>query len=93
MMVTHIPDVASLPLKVELSLNGESQLSLTISDHAPQLIELSLGSVAGRGLRNGRGTYELQIKADRTWQPQSDDPSNGDDREISVAVFAIKLVQ
>ena len=93
MMVTHIPDVASLPLKVELSLNDESQLSLTISDHEPQLIELSLRAVSGRGLKNGRGIYELEIKADRTWQPQPDDPVNRDDREISVAVFAIKLIQ
>jgi len=93
MMVTHIPDVASLPLKVELSLNDESQLSLTISDHEPQLIELGLNTVSGRGSKNGRATYELEIKADRTWQPKPDDPLNRDDREISVAVFAIKLIE
>lgn len=90
-MMTHLPDVASLPLKVELSLNGKSRLSLTIANNEPQLIELSLGASPGPGLMNGRGTYELEIMANRTWQPLPDDPSHRDDREISVAVFDIKL--
>jgi ubiquinone/menaquinone biosynthesis C-methylase UbiE len=93
MMVTHIPDVASLPLKVELSLNGKSQLSLTFSDHEPRMLELSLNTGSERALKNDRRTYELEIKANRTWQPLPNDPLNRDDRDISVAVFDIKLTE
>ena len=35
--------------------------------------------------------YELEIRADRTWQPRPADDESRDDREISIAVCNIEL--
>lgn len=91
MLVTHIPDVATLPLNVELSVNGRSQISLVITDNEPQLIELTLAHPPESDLHDSCGSYELEIRANRTWQPLPNAPLNTDDREISVAVYDIKL--
>ncbi|HZE68538.1 MAG TPA: class I SAM-dependent methyltransferase [Pyrinomonadaceae bacterium] len=86
-VVTHIPDVLTNPLHVDFSLNGKSVRSLTIGHNDPQLIELSTAGGVPQ-----TGSYELEIKADRTWQPRPDDPLHRDDREISVAVSDLRLV-
>jgi len=84
-MVTHIPDVSARPLQVELFINKVLQRSITIAHNEPQLVEIPL---------TGSGSeYELEITADRTWQPRPDNTMARDDREISVAVFEIRLVK
>jgi hypothetical protein len=37
------------------------------------------------------GKYELEIRADRTWQPRPSENANRDDREISIAVCNIEI--
>lgn len=88
-MVTHIPDVVSNPLHVFLSLNRTTTRSLTINNNDPQVIELNTTDLS-LGENND---YLLEIKADRTWQPRPDNPSNRDDREISIAVWDIHLIR
>jgi len=36
------------------------------------------------------GDFELELRADRTWQPRPDAAENPDDRELSVAVCNIE---
>jgi ubiquinone/menaquinone biosynthesis C-methylase UbiE len=78
-LVTHIPDVASRPLQVELSINGSVQQVLTFDASEPRMLVLELN--------DANGSYELTFKADRTWQPHPND------REISIAVSDLKLVR
>jgi hypothetical protein len=78
-LATHIPDVTSKPLQVELSINGSVQQSLSLNDNEPRTLELEL--------KDPNGSYEFEFKADRTWQP------NPNDREISIAVSDLKLVR
>jgi hypothetical protein len=85
-LVTHIPDVASRPLKVNIAVNGSSQGTLELSNNEPRLLELSLTN-----LPEASQTYTLEITADRTWQPNPNDPGARDDREISVAIFDVHL--
>lgn len=84
-MVTHIPDVAARPLQVELFLNGVFQRSISIAHNESLLVELPLTEPTSE--------YELEIRADRTWQPRPSDTAARDDREISVAVTEIRLVK
>jgi hypothetical protein len=87
-LVTHIPDVTSRPLQLKLSINRSLQRSLMLNDNQPHEIELELVNLA----REPSGSYELEISADRTWQPKPNEPVARDDREISVAVFDIRLI-
>jgi hypothetical protein len=84
-MVTHIPDVAASPLRVELFLNGVFQRSISIAHNEPLTVEIPLTETTSE--------YELEIRADRTWQPRPIDTAVRDDREISVAVTEIRLVK
>jgi ubiquinone/menaquinone biosynthesis C-methylase UbiE len=88
-IVTHLPDVTSRPLGVEIILNGSVQRSLLILNNEPQRVELSGAELPQ--VNSGSRNYELEIKADRTWQPRPDDPVHRDDRAISLAVSNIKL--
>ncbi len=87
-LVTHLPDVASRPLQVTLSINGSVRKSLALTDNEPKWIELALTNAPER---EGSGSYELSITADRTWLPNPNHPTASDDREISVALFDIAL--
>lgn len=84
-LVTHIPDVSAKPLEVKLFLNQVLERSITIAHNEPQLIEMPLTPSTSE--------YELEIRANRTWQPRPDDTVARDDREISVAAFEIRLVK
>jgi len=90
-IVTHIPDVGLHPLKTEFLLNGRLARSLTIADNEPRLIEVDWHEWDATKIEGE--VYELEIKADRTWQPKPDRLVHRDDREISVAVSDIKLVR
>jgi hypothetical protein len=35
--------------------------------------------------------FELEVRADRTWQPRPDDNGNRDDRELSIAVCNLEV--
>jgi SAM-dependent methyltransferase len=87
-LVTHLPDVSEHPMHVELSVNGKSQSTLTLADNEPRQIELSLTKMDHN---RDSETQELEITADRTWQPSSGYAGSRDDREISIAVYDLKL--
>jgi ubiquinone/menaquinone biosynthesis C-methylase UbiE len=84
-LTTHLPDLPARPLGLELFLNGERLRAFSLFRygwlelHAEVPDELS--SVV---------EYELELRADRTWQPRPDDAENRDDRELSIAVCNIE---
>jgi ubiquinone/menaquinone biosynthesis C-methylase UbiE len=90
-LVTHIPDVASHPLQVEILLNGVLQRSSVMTNNEPQLIVIRAADLPKPMTLESTMNYSLEIKADRTWQPRPEASFERDDREISVAVFGINL--
>ncbi|HYH84431.1 MAG TPA: methyltransferase domain-containing protein, partial [Pyrinomonadaceae bacterium] len=74
-LTTHMPDLRERPLGLELSLNGRTLGALSLLRHG--WLELTLE--VPDELR-AAGTYELELRADRTWRPRPDDPHNRDDR-------------
>ena len=87
-LTTHIPDLKARPLGLEVYLNGTKlcafsffryswlNLCIPVPEH--------LSSLAG-------GKFELEIRADRTWQPRPENNESRDDRELSVAVCNILI--
>jgi SAM-dependent methyltransferase len=84
-LTTHIPDLSNQPLGLELSLNGQRLCALSLVRQG----WLSLRADVPGELTTA-GDYELEISADRTWQPRPDDAESRDDRELSIAVCNIE---
>jgi SAM-dependent methyltransferase len=84
-LTTHIPDVSERPLGLKLFLNGECLCDFSLCRHGWLELELDVPDEL-----SAAGDYELELRADRTWQPRPDDPANRDDRELSIAVCNIE---
>jgi cyclopropane fatty-acyl-phospholipid synthase-like methyltransferase len=84
-LTSHIPDLAARPLGLELLLNGQRLRALSLFRHG----WLSLLTEVPEALSEA-GDYELEIRADRTWQPRPGDAENRDDRELSIAVCNVE---
>ncbi|HEX8336575.1 MAG TPA: methyltransferase domain-containing protein [Pyrinomonadaceae bacterium] len=86
-LTSHMPDLRERPLGLEISLNGRTLLALSLLRQG--WLELSLE--VPDGLRAAH-SFELELRASRTWQPRPDDPDDRDDRELSVAVCNIEAL-
>jgi len=87
-VTTHMPDVHDRPLSLEFILNGETLTTFQLSGHGwVHLNFLVPGSVAA----SAAGKYELEIRADRTWQPRPSGNEDRDDRDISIAVCNLEI--
>jgi SAM-dependent methyltransferase len=86
-LTSHMPDLRERPLGLELSLNGRTLLALSVLRQG--WIELTLEVPAALA---AAGSFELELRADRTWQPRPHDAQNRDDRELSVAVCNLEAV-
>ncbi|HEX8284698.1 MAG TPA: methyltransferase domain-containing protein [Pyrinomonadaceae bacterium] len=87
-LTSHIPDLGERPLGLELHLNGRRLAALSLFRHG----WLELTCEVPQDLTPAAGDYELELRADRTWRPRPDDPSNRDDRELSIAVCNIEAL-
>ncbi|HEV3471478.1 MAG TPA: methyltransferase domain-containing protein [Pyrinomonadaceae bacterium] len=87
-LTTHMPDVASRPLGLELLLNGAPLASFSLFRHG----WLELRADVPEGLTTA-GDCELELRATRTWRPRPDDPVSRDDRELSIAVCNLEIFQ
>jgi SAM-dependent methyltransferase len=87
-LTSHVPDISERPLGLELFLNGERLCALSLFRHGWLGLKTAVPEALPRG---DGGDFELEIRADRTWRPRPDDPSNPDDRELSVAVCNIEV--
>jgi SAM-dependent methyltransferase len=84
-LTSHMPDLGTRPLGLELYLNGRRLRALSLFRQG----WLELRAEVPRELSTS-GDYELELRADRTWQPRPDDARNRDDRELSIAVCNIE---
>ena len=88
-LTTHIPELKSQPMTLEISLNDELLGALSLIDYGWLELEFNLANIFSDRVQ--QDVYELQIRADRTWQPHTSDPKSSDDRELSIAVCNIEI--
>ena len=87
-LTTHMPDVRERPLLLEFVLNDELLTTFQLCRNGWLRVNLFVPeSLAARADKN----FELQIRADRTWQPRPANDETRDDREISIAVCNIEV--
>ncbi|HEX8148733.1 MAG TPA: methyltransferase domain-containing protein [Pyrinomonadaceae bacterium] len=84
-LTSHMPDLRERPLGLELSLNGRTLLALSLLRQGWLELNVQIPDEL-----SAAGSYELELRASRTWRPRPDDAHNRDDRELSVAVCNIE---
>jgi SAM-dependent methyltransferase len=80
-LTTHLPDLPTRPLGVELLLNRERLADFTLCRYG----WLEWRAAVPEHLQRA-GEYELEIRVSHTWQPRPGDDAGRDDRELSIAV-------
>jgi cyclopropane fatty-acyl-phospholipid synthase-like methyltransferase len=87
-LTTHMPELSrERPLGLELLLNGARLCALSLFGYG----WLELEADVPEELATPRaGAFELELRADRTWQPRPAGEGR-DDRELSVAVCNIEI--
>ena len=89
-LTTHLPDVEAHPLNLELFLDGVPVSTLSLTQHG--WLELGIVIPDATMKNSDAGNWhELEIRADRTWQPRPDADAHRDDRELSIAVCNIQI--
>jgi SAM-dependent methyltransferase len=89
-LTCHMPDIDWEPLRLEFWLNGQKVGVLEVTTHGRQTVALDVPQISSDD--TGIINCVFEIRADRTWQPNSTNPDSSDDRELSIAVFDFKLV-
>ncbi|HEX8897623.1 MAG TPA: methyltransferase domain-containing protein [Chthoniobacterales bacterium] len=82
-LTTHLPDLARRKMEVAFSLNGAPLSACSVFRHG--WIELEFRLPEPIASQNGE-PFELEITADKTWQPRPNDRGSRDDRQLSIAV-------
>ncbi|MFY9620106.1 MAG: class I SAM-dependent methyltransferase [Pyrinomonadaceae bacterium] len=82
-LTTHIPDLKTKPLNLEVTLNGYRVAAFSLIEYG--WLELSIEVPPVRESK-GNGIFEFEIRADRTWQPSAISQTSKDDRKLSIAV-------
>jgi SAM-dependent methyltransferase len=82
-LTTHLPDLAARPLGLEFFLNGERVCALSLLRYG--WLELRIPVWEGSTEDTNRD-FELELRADRSWQPRPSESETRDDRELSIAV-------
>jgi cyclopropane fatty-acyl-phospholipid synthase-like methyltransferase len=85
-LTSHLPDLGEHPLGLEVLLNGVKLCAFSLWRYG----WLELRVPAPHALRHS-DSFELEIRADRTWQPRPTEDETRDDRELSVAVCNIVI--
>jgi len=88
-VTTHMPDLNTQPLAVELLLNGQLLNACSLFRNG----WLTLRAAVPAELRKISEVYLLELRSSRTWQPRpnTEDRDQRDDREISIAVCNIMI--
>jgi len=87
-VTTHMPDVDSKPLAVEVCCNNVLLARFDLTDHSWQKIETQILEAITRDTTR----FELDFSCDRTWQPSKVSSDTRDDRELSIAVCNIEIL-
>jgi hypothetical protein len=89
-LTTHLPDLGTRPLGLEVFLNGERLCAFSLYRHG--WLELRILVPPALAGSEAAGEFELELRADRTWQPRPTEDETRDDRELSIAVCNIEVV-
>ena len=89
-LTTHLPDLNERPLGLEILLNSERLCALSLCRHGWLQLRILVPDALSRA-ETGR-EFELELRADRTWQPRPSEDETRDDRELSIAVCNIEVV-
>ena len=83
-MTTHLPELRTKPVQIELYLNGERLAACSVFRSGWFTLCADVPST----LSAANDSYEIELRANRTWQPraETDERELRDDREISIAV-------
>ncbi len=88
-LTTHLPDLGEQPLGIELLLNGVIVCAFSLCRYG--WVELRV-PVPETLSSEASGEFELELRADRTWQPRPTADEQRDDRELSIAVCNIEVI-
>ena len=86
-LTTHIPDLRLSPMEVYFRLNGESVCSLCLFEYGWLELEIEVAEA----ITGNTGSFRLDIRASRTWQPSVANASSNDDRHLSIAVCNLEI--
>jgi len=87
-ITTHMPDIGTHPLGIELLLNGVKLCAFSVWRYG----WLELRVLVPEALTaDASGEFELDMRADHTWQPRPTAEETRDDRELSIAVCNITV--
>jgi cyclopropane fatty-acyl-phospholipid synthase-like methyltransferase len=82
-LTSHLPDLGERPLGIEISLNGVTLCSFSLCRYGWLEIRILLPETFRS---QASADFELELRADRTWQPRPAAEETRDDRELSIAV-------
>ena len=86
-LTTHLPDLGQRKIEIGFSLNGKPLSACTLFRYGWVALEFRLPEELAA--ENGQ-PFELELTADKTWQPRPGDRQNRDDRQISIAVCNLR---
>lgn len=86
-LCTHIPGLHDQPLGLEILLNGYKLCAFSLLSYG----WLSLTVPVPEDFVQTPSAFELEIRADRTWQPRPTTDETRDDRPLSIAVCNIEV--
>jgi SAM-dependent methyltransferase len=86
-LTTHLPELGARKMELTFALNGAPLSACTLFRYG--WIELEFQLPEAIASENG-APFELEITADKTWQPRPKDREGRDDREISIAVCNLR---
>lgn len=87
-ITTHIPELGAHPLGLEVFLNGARLCAFSLWRYGWLELRIPVPESLGS---EGDHEFELELRADRTWQPRPVEDETRDDREVSVAVCNIVI--
>lgn len=90
-LTCHMPDLSERPLGLEFLCNGKQADALSLAANGWVKIELDLREIAAGDRKENLIDAVFEIRATRTWQPSSTNPSSCDDRELSIAVCNVEV--
>lgn len=88
-LTTHMPELETRPLGLEFLLNGQRLCALSLFRYGWLEVEVDVPENPRRA--GEQESFNLEIHADRTWQPASYNPASRDDRPLSIAVCNIEI--
>lgn len=86
-LTTHLPDLGARRIGLTFSLNGATLSACTLFRYGWLELEFRLAEPVTA--KNGE-LFELEIRADQSWQPRPGDRQSRDDRQLSVAVCNLR---